>query len=117
MCVWSNVSKSGFYEWRNRPASATAERRAALAVQIRVIFVASDEAYGYRRVRAQLGIDGIEAGPELVRSIMIEQGLVACQPRPYKVTTLPGAGVDAPADLVERDFTAAGPKLRRMTAL
>ena len=109
MCVWSKVSKSGFYEWRHRPASATAERRAALAVRIRAIFVDSDEAYGYRRVHIQLGYDGVEAGPELVRSIMIEEGLVACQPRPYRVTTMPGAGADAPADLVQRDFTAGAP--------
>ena len=109
MCVWSRVSKSGFYEWRNRPASATTQRRAALAENIRVIFVESDEAYGHRRVHAQLAMDGIEAGPELVRSIMAEQGLVACQPRPYKVTTTPGDEADAPADLVQRDFTADEP--------
>lgn len=109
MCVWSKVSRSGFYEWRDRPASATAERRAALAVKIREIFVDSDEAYGYRRVHAQLGFDGIEAGPELVRSIMVEQGLVACQPRPYKVTTTPGDEAAAPADLVGRDFSAVAP--------
>lgn len=109
MCKWSNVSKSGFYEWRNRPASATAERRAWLAEKIRVIFAESDETYGYRRVHAQLVIDGIEAGPELVRSIMAELGLVACQPRPYKVTTTPGEEADAPADLVLRDFSAAEP--------
>jgi putative transposase len=85
------------------------ERRAMLAVQIRQIFVDSDEASGYRRVHAQLVTDGIEAGPELVRSIMIEQGLVACQPRPYKVTTTPDEEAGAPADLVERDFTADQP--------
>jgi len=109
MCVWSKVSKSGFYEWRGRPASATAERRAALTVDIRRIFVASDETYGYRRVHIQLGLEGIEAGSELVRSIMIEEGMEACQPRPYKVTKTPGEDVNAPADLVQRDFTAVAP--------
>lgn len=27
MCTWLNVSRSGYYEWRERPASATAQRR------------------------------------------------------------------------------------------
>lgn len=38
MCPWAGVSKSGFYEWQGRPASATAERREALLVKIRAIF-------------------------------------------------------------------------------
>jgi putative transposase len=37
-CVWAAVSRSGFYEWPDRPASATAERRAGLAVRITAIF-------------------------------------------------------------------------------
>jgi putative transposase len=109
MCLWAGVSKSGFYEWRGRPASATAERRLSLTVKITAIFVDSDETYGYRRVHAQLGRDGVEAGPELVRSIMVSAGLVACQPRPYKVTTIAGEEPDGPADLCERDFGADVP--------
>ena len=27
MCAWLEVSKSGFYDWRSRPESATAKRR------------------------------------------------------------------------------------------
>lgn len=112
MCRWANVSKSGFYDWRKAPASATAERREALAARIVRIFNDSDQAYGYRRVHEQLGRDGIEAGPELVRSIMRSEGLVACQPRPYKVTTLQDGRDDAPADLCTRDFTALEPGVK-----
>jgi len=109
MCRWADVSRSGFYEWRARPASATTERREELTAKIKVIFADSDEAYGHRRVHAQLLREGGQAGPELVRSIMVAAGLVACQPRPYKVTTIAGAEPDAPADLCERDFTADAP--------
>ena len=108
MCRWAQVSKSGFYEWRGRPASATAERRAALSVEIRRIFTDSDDTYGYRRVHQQLDRERIDAGAELVRDIMRTEGLVACQPKPYKVTTL-ADGADGPADLVCRDFTATAP--------
>ncbi len=108
MCVWAKVSKSGFYEWRGREDSQTAERRSRLTEEVRRVFDESDQSYGYRRVHAQLADEGIQAGPELVRSIMVAEGLVACQPRPYKVTTIAGDG-DGPADLCKRDFTAEAP--------
>ena len=50
MCRWLGVSKSGFYEWRSRPDSATAERRKKLALIIKKIFDDSDSTYGYRRI-------------------------------------------------------------------
>ncbi len=111
MCRWAQVSTSGFYEWRGRPASATTERRAELTVEIRRVFVESDETYGYRRVHRQLQSERIEAGPELVRQIMRAEGLVACQPKPYKVTTV-ADGAGGPVDLCERDFTATAPGVK-----
>lgn len=108
MCVWSAVSRSGFYEWRDRPASATTERRVALTARVRAIFKASRQTYGYRRIHAQLGRDGVEAGPELVRAIMADEDLVACQPRPWRTTTTPD-GATPPADLLDGDFSAARP--------
>ncbi len=111
MCLWAGVSRSGFYEWRERPASATAERRADLEVKIRKIFNASDETYGHRRVRAQLARDGVEAGTELVRKIMGENNMISCQPRPYRNTTDPD-GTSGAGDLVSRDFTAGEPGIK-----
>ncbi len=111
MCRWAHVSTSGFYEWRGRPASATAERRTTLTVEIRRVFDDSDGTYGYRRVHEQLQTERTDAGCELVRSIMRVEGLVACQPKPYKVTTL-GDGADGPVDLCERDFNATEPGVK-----
>ena len=112
MCGWIGVSRSGFYEWRDRPASATAERRAALTALIREIFDDYDGTYGYRRLHAELGRQGVQAGAELVRSIMRAERLVACQPRPYRATTTPDAAAAATADLVARDFTADAPGVK-----
>ena len=112
MCRWSNVSTSGFYEWRNSAASATAQRRAALTVHVTRVFDDSDQTYGYRRVHEQLGRDGIQAGPELVRSIMVAEELVACQPRPFRVTTIADGADPGPVDLCGRDFTATAPGVK-----
>ena len=109
MCAWLGVSRSGYYEWRHRPASATAERRERLKALIATIFHAHHETYGYRRVHAVVQRRGERASPELVRQLMRELGLRACQPEPWRpVTTQTGPHRRIP-DLIGRDFTASAP--------
>jgi putative transposase len=109
MCEWVEVSTSGYYEWRDRPASATAIRREYLAALVKAVVEHSDQTYGYRRVHAQLVRQGEQVSPELVRELMRELDLVPCQPRPYRpTTTVPGDPGPIP-DLVKRDFTAQVP--------
>jgi transposase InsO family protein len=109
MCAWLEVSKSGFYDWKARPESATARRQQQLALIIARIFEDSDGTYGYRRIAAQLAAQGTVAGPELVRKLMRRLGLVACQPRPWRpLTTRQGQAGPVP-DLVNRDFSASAP--------
>ena len=113
MCAWLEVSTSGFYHWLSRPESATASRRKALTVRIGHFFTASDGTYGYRRIHADLAEEGSSCSPELVRHIMGSEGLVACQPRPFRVTTEADAQAAAGTpDLVKRDFTADRPGIK-----
>src|SRR5207237_10848114 len=109
MCQWLEVSKSGFYEWRSRPDSATAKRREQLKLLITRAFDDSDGTYGYRRITWQLARWGIAAGAGLVRRLMRELGLVACQPRPWRPQTTRQGQAGPIPDLVSRDFTAAVP--------
>lgn len=110
MCEWLEVSSSGYYEWRGRPASATVARRNRLTLLIDAAFTGSDGTYGHRRIHAQLLRWGEQASSELVRALMRELGLVACQPRPWRhsLTTADAAPAPIP-DLVRRDFTAPAP--------
>ena len=90
--------------------SATARRRAELSAFVVEIFTDSDETYGYRRVHAELGRRGVPAGLELIRAIMRDQGLVPCQPRPWRARLTEQDEVSASIpDLVGRDFTADRP--------
>ena len=59
MCTWMEVSRSGFYEWRNAPESATAKRRGELALYVKKSFEDSDDTYGYRRVHTDLMAWGV----------------------------------------------------------
>jgi transposase InsO family protein len=110
MCAWLEVSRSGFYEWQSRPESATAKRREELKLYVQESFGLSDGTYGYRRVHADMAGWGVPAGPELVRSLMRELGLEACQPRPWRFSLTASDGLEHNIpDLIKRDFTAQEP--------
>jgi transposase InsO family protein len=109
VCRWLEVSKSGYYEWRSRPESATAKRREELKLLVGKAFEDSDGTYGYRRVWWQLARWGVRAGLELVRALMRELGLVACQPRPWRPSTTQQGAAGPIPDLVNRDFSADAP--------
>lgn len=44
-----------------------------------------------------------------MRALVCQLGLVPCQPRPWRFTTIPDPEAAATPDLVRRDFTAAAP--------
>jgi transposase InsO family protein len=83
-----------------------------LSARVHHFFEDSEGTYGYRRIHADLVDEGSECSPELVRHIMRDEGLVACQPRPFRSTT--DADVEALSipDLVKRDFTADRPGVK-----
>lgn len=109
MCALLEVSKSGYYEWRHRPESVTQRRRELLADKIAALFQAFNATYGYRRIHAELLRAGERVGPELVRKLMREMGLITVQPRPFRTTTEPDPSSPDTVDLVNRDFTASRP--------
>lgn len=112
MCRWAGVSRSGYYDWRDRPACATQLWRDKLAAMIIAVFDDSDGTYGHRRIHAVLARSGYPCDPRTVRSIMRELGLVACQPRPNRPRTTIPAVSDGLPDLVNRDFTAPEPGIK-----
>jgi putative transposase len=70
---------------------------------------ANDGTYGYRRMHAALARGGDQAGPELVRQLMRELGLVSCQPGPWRPSTTQQGAAGPIPDLVNRDFSADVP--------
>lgn len=111
MCSILGVARSSFYDWRRQASTvtATAARRAELAVMIAGVFEEFRGTYGCRRIARELNARGTACSVGLVADLMRELGLKAVQPRAYRVTTVHGADDDYPADLLERDFTSDEP--------
>ena len=110
MCRWLHVSTSGFYDHLAAVESDRAWRRTKIAQHVLAAFEAGRGTYGVRRVhqvlQRSLDAEVASCSPKLVRSIMAELGLKACQPRAYRSTTQPDPDASGSEDLVGRDFTA-----------
>lgn len=112
MCTALEVPSSGYYDWLKAEPSARAVRRVKVTEHVHAAFTAGRGAYGARRVHAILTRSQdpqvASVGLDLVRDIMREEDLVACQPRAYRVTTV-REGEPEVSDHVRRDFTAPAP--------
>lgn len=87
MCRLLEVSRSGFYAWRNRPASKKATRARRLLVKIKAIFQRSRRSYGSPRIWHELVAGGEKVGRGQIARLMRENGICAKQKRKYKATT------------------------------
>jgi hypothetical protein len=104
------VSKAGYYAWRHRSPSAHAQADAALLERIRAVHTASRETYGAPRVHAALRAGGERHSRKRVERLMREADLVgASHRRGDPVTTRRNDDARPAPDLVDRDFSAAGP--------
>ena len=106
-CRVLEVSESGYYDWRNRPASRRSIRHAWLTELITEVHTASRGTYGARRVHAELTMArGISVGIRAVEMLMRRAGLqgVTGRPRYRNVPNVATAG-----DHVNREFDRNGP--------
>jgi len=104
------VSKAGYYAWRQRPPSAHAMADAALLRRIRTVHASSRQTYGAPRVHADLRRQGEKHSCKRIARLMRAAGLVGASHRHAGPTTTRRNKDERPApDLVDRDFSAAGP--------
>jgi putative transposase len=109
MCRLAGLSRSGYYQWRERGVSRTAARRAMLVEAIEIVFDCSEGTYGYRRVHAELARRGIAVDDDTVRQIMRDHGWMPVQVKRRRSLTVADKQAKPLPDLVRRDFTARAP--------
>lgn len=105
MCEVLRVSRSGYYGWLGRPASARAKSDQALLVHIREIFHENRRTYGYPRVHQELVARGFSCGRDRVARLMREAGLRAVHKRKYRVTTQSDHKRPVAPNLLRQDFS------------
>lgn len=83
LCRVLRVSRSAYYAYISGKSYALKEEKAMIAAEIKRIFHFHKRRYGWRRIRSELRDKGITAGRYQIRNRMLEQGLVAIQPKSF----------------------------------
>jgi putative transposase len=107
LCRALDVSPSGYYAWRSRPAPARIVVDRRLSQAIRVVHAESRGRYGSPRVLHALRTHGHRLGRNRVMRLMRAEGLRARPRRRFWVTTDSQHQYPVPVDLVQRQFRPA----------
>jgi putative transposase len=109
VCRVLGVSASGYYAWQSRPRSARAQADHGLLEQIRAIHERSRGTYGAPRVHAELAAEGVHIGRKRVARLMQAARVAGVTRRAFVTTTRRDPAARPAPDLIQRQFTAAGP--------
>lgn len=106
------IAPSTYYAARHRQPSPRAVRDAALAGEVARVHADNFAVYGARKVWRQLNREGVGVARCTVERLMRVQGLSGAVRGKSRRTTVPDTVAPRPADLLDRDFTAAVPNTR-----
>jgi len=109
MCRVLGVSTSGYYAWLLRPPSKRAQKDAILTARIQRIWENSRQSYGAPRIYEELKEHGERVGRKRIARLMSDAEIRGVSRRKGTFTTRRDKDARPAPDLVERDFSAAGP--------
>jgi putative transposase len=115
LCRCLAVSRSGYYAWRKRPASARAQHDARLKVEIAASHSASRRTYGSPRVLRDLRDEGHRVSRKRVARLMRELGLEGRRKRRFRATTDSGHRFPVAPNVLMRDFQVETPNTAWVT--
>lgn len=86
-CEVVEVSRSGFYDWKDRPESERSKENTVLLTRIEAIHEKSRQTYGSPRMTAELQSEGLSCSENRIARIMRENEVASEAVRKFKVTT------------------------------
>jgi putative transposase len=115
MCRVLDVSESGFYAWRKRPACQRKREDAQLTEELRQEFSAHQGRYGSPRLHAELRDRGRSIARKRVARLMRKAGLCAKRKHRRVLTTRRDPSHPVAPNLLNREFTAKEPNRKWVT--
>jgi putative transposase len=109
MCRVLRVSPGGYYDWRGRPRSERAQRRAALVVAIKAVHGEVKARYGSPRIHAELVARGEPCCVNTVARLMRREGIAAKTKRKFRVTTDSNHDRPVAENVLNREFEPEAP--------
>ena len=105
MCEVLELSRSGFYAWRNRPESERSKRQSTLTAEIELIYSDRDmKSYGSPRVHKELVGRGHTVSENTVAKLMRANGIRAASSRKFRVTTDSRHSLPVAENVLNREF-------------
>jgi transposase InsO family protein len=87
MCKVLQVSKSGYYGWKNRSENKRSKRQLLLKEKIKRIYQSGKQRYGSPRIRQQLLAEGVPVSAKTVAKYMRQMGLQSLIRKKYRLST------------------------------
>jgi putative transposase len=113
ICDVLGVSRSGFYEWLERPLSPRSVEDRTILAEIKMSHERSGGSYGVRRVWPDVVEAGFEVGRERIARIMRSAGIRGDVPKKRRPKDVGQRPAHPLADnILSRDFTADAPNRR-----
>ena len=109
MCHWLQVSRSGFYKWRQRAPGPREQRRLLVEKSVVITFKQFEHRYGAPRIAVELQEAGVPCSLNHIAKLMADNGLQAKNGKNYKYLPNVQAINHVSDNLLARNFTASKP--------
>ncbi len=103
------VSRSGYYEWLQKPPLTKPLEKQRLMEKIKMLFIQSRMTYGTRRMKQALAKEGIQISRKRIKKLLAEQGLFVKTKKKFKATTDSNHVLPVADNLLNRQFAVHKP--------
>ena len=109
MCQLLGVSRSGYYEWRQRPPRPQTAAEQQLQDKVQRYFAQGRGTYGTRRIKHLLAQEGLRVSRRRIGRMLTQAGLRCKTRRRFKAPIAAGQAQTVAPNQLNREFTVRDP--------